>query len=148
MIRLRFLVLSLFLGGLLIFVSCGKKAPPFLPTKEFPIKITNLSGEWTEGVVLLKGDISGSMGPEEATELVKGCRLHYGQYPIKNPPCAGCPIKYSGYHEFGPEVVTKGGLSCKVPVRMRQQIYFFKVQLIGPDNSLGPPSNRVRLEVE
>ena len=148
MIRLRLMVPSLLLGVFLIAVSCGKKAPPFLPAKEFTAKTDNLRGEWVNGVVLLKGDISGPMGSKKAIEMVKGCRVYYGQYPLKNPPCAGCPIEYGGYHEFGPEVVTPRGLSCEVPAKMRQQIYFFKVQLIGPDSALGPPSNRIRLDVE
>jgi hypothetical protein len=139
---------SLLLGVLLIAVSCGKKAPPFLPTKEFSLKITNLRGEWVDGVVLLKGDISGSTGSKKDTSLIKGVRVDYGQYPLKNSPCSGCPIEYGGFNIFGPEVVTEGGLSCKVHAKMRQQIYFFKVHLMGPDNSMGPPSNRIRLDVE
>jgi len=142
------MVPSLFLGVLLIVVSCGKKAPPFLPTKEFSPKITNLKGEWVGGVVLLRGDISGPTGSKKDTDPVKGCRVYYGQYPLKNPPCAGCPIKYDGYHEFGPEVVTGKGLFCKVPARMKEQIYFFKVHLIGPYNAVGPPSDRIQLDVE
>ena len=148
MIKFRLMVPSLFLGVLLMAVSCGKKAPPFLPTKDFTVKITNLRGEWVAGVVLLKGDISGPMGSKKASELVKGCRVHYGQYPLKNPPCAGCPIEYGGFREFGPEAVTEGGLFCKVPARMKQQVYFFKVHLMGPDSTVGPPSNRIRLDVD
>ena len=114
----------------------------------FNVKIDNLRGEWDEGVVLLRGDISGPSGPKKATDLVKGCRVHYGRYPLKNPPCDGCPVEYGGSHEFGREVFTEGSLSCKVPAQMKQQVYFFKVHLLGPDNTVGPPSDRIRLDVE
>ena len=148
MIRFRLMIPYFLLGVLLFVVSCGKKAPPFLPKQEFSLKITNLRGEWVDGVVLLRGDISGPSGSIKATDLIQGCRVHYGQYPLKNPPCGGCPIQYGGFHEFGPEVVTDGGLLCKVPAKMKQQIYFYKVHLVGPDSTVGPPSNRIRLDVE
>ncbi|MGD2127610.1 MAG: hypothetical protein PVG99_16145, partial [Desulfobacteraceae bacterium] len=132
------------LGMFLASPSCGKKGPPFLPQKAFDIGVEDLQGEWTEGYALLKGNVRGH---EEPKRLVKGSRVYYAQYPLDKPPCEGCPIEYQGYRDLGPEVMTETGFSCKVPARMRGQVYFFKVHLVGKDGVLGPPSKTVQVTV-
>jgi hypothetical protein len=82
------------------------------------------------------------MGPAQ------GCRVYYAQYPLDNAPCAGCPIEYHGYQEFGPEVITEQGFFCKVPAEISGQVYFLKVRLIGPEQTEGPSSDTVRVMVE
>ena len=144
------LIAALLLTGLLLFCSaCGKKAGPFLPNKKaFSGKVANLSGEWQEGYVVLKGDIETPGGDKANKERVEACRVYYGQYPLDSPPCETCPIKYQGYHSFGPEVARDGGFFCKVPGKFKGQIYFFKVHLIGKDGSMGPPSDRVKIVID
>ena len=146
--HVRLIMPFLFLGILLASASCGKKAPPFLPKKEFSAKVVNLRGERVNGYIFLKGDVNGLEGPKEAMEQVRGCRVYYAQYPLKDPPCDGCPIEYHGHHTFGPEVITEEGFFCRVPGKIKGQIYFFKVDLIGPDETVGPPSERVKVVVE
>ena len=136
------------LGILLAVPSCGKKGPPFLPQKAFPVKVTELRGERDNGFILLKGNIQGVKGQKKDRDLVKGCQVFYGKYPLENPPCEDCPIEYQGYHEFGKEVIRGEGFFCRVPGKSEGQIYFFKVHLIGPERVVGPPSNRVRVVVE
>ncbi|MFH1488911.1 MAG: hypothetical protein ABII06_08405 [Pseudomonadota bacterium] len=146
----RPLITAVLLTGLLLFCSaCGKKARPFLPDKKvFSAKVAHLSGEWTEGYVVLKGDIETPGGNKGDKDGVEACRVYYGQYPLENPPCETCPIKYQGYHVFGPEVVRDGGFFCKVPGKVKGEIYFFKVHLIGKDGTEGPPSDRVKIAVK
>jgi hypothetical protein len=140
------LVLSLFLMGLLLAApGCGKKGPPFLPEKEFDLRVLDLKADWTDGYFVLKGRFS---DPDKAEESVLGCRVHYGEYPLERPPCETCPVEFHGYHGFGPEVVSDGGFLCRVSGKKRAQVYFFKVQLIGPEGSLGPFSDQIRIAVK
>ena len=140
-----------FLVFLLAWPACGKKGSPFLHREEFSVRVVDLKAEWVKEYVFLKGKISGPgglLGPKQAMDLVKGAKVYYGQYPLENPPCAGCPIKYHGFHGFGPEVLTEKGFLCKVPGKKKGEIYFFKVHLIGPEGAVGPTSERVRVVLE
>jgi len=138
----------LVMGILMGIAACGKKGPPFLPQKEFFVKVEDLEGEPVNGHIVLKGNISGHKGPAKITDAVKGSRVYYRQYPLESPPCDGCPIKYQSYHGFGSEVITEEGFRCKVPDTIKGQIYFLEVRLMGPGKTLGPPSNRVKVVVE
>ncbi|MDY7034958.1 MAG: hypothetical protein SV375_02175 [Thermodesulfobacteriota bacterium] len=145
------MILFVFLGVFLMSMGCGKKDPPFLPKKEFPLEVVDLKADWVNSYIFLKGKIRGPdgfIGPEKAVGLIKGSRVYYAKYPLKDPPCAGCPIEYHGHHGFGPEVIAKEGFFCRVPGKMRGQIYFFKVHLIGQDETVGPPSLKIRVEVK
>lgn len=144
----RILIILLCLGILLTAPTCGKKGPPFLPQKELSVKVADLTGEWVEEYILLKGNINGLKETEKAMDLVKGCRVYYGEYTLDNPPCEGCPIEYHGYHGFGPEVVTEERFLCRVPGKIQKRIYYFKIHLIGSGGVIGPPSNRIRVAVE
>lgn len=137
----RFLAFLCALGILTATLGCGKKGDPFLPQKEVSAKVTDLRVEREKGNIFLKGQIS---APKE----VEGARVYYAQYPLENPPCEGCPIEYQGHHSFGAEVVTEEGLRCRVPVKVQGQVYFFRVNLIGPGERMGPPSETVKVVVE
>jgi hypothetical protein len=123
--------------------SCGKKAAPFLPVKGANPRVTGLQGEWKGDYVLLTGQIQDSSG---AGGSIEGCRVYYAIYPQDQPPCEGCPIEYKGFQIFGKEVMTPTGFACKMPGIERENIYYFEVRVMGPKGSLGPPSNRVRVE--
>jgi hypothetical protein len=138
----------LLLGLLFAVNTCGKKDPPSLPKSVFPLKVLDLSGEAADDGVLLKGRILKEGKPEEAVPHVKGCRVYVARYSLENPPCEGCPLAYREVYGFGPEVMTDQGFMCRVPVRKAGQVYFFEVRLIGPEEVLGPPSNRVRVIAE
>lgn len=137
----RFLVFLCALGILMATLGCGKKGDPFIPQKEASARITDLRGERQRGNILLRGDIS---NPKD----VGGARVYYAQYPLENPPCEGCPIEYQGHHSFGAEVVTEGGFLCRVPIKVQGGVYFLRVNLIGPDGRVGPPSEMVKVVVE
>jgi predicted small lipoprotein YifL len=137
----RFLAFLSALGILMVTLGCGKKGDPFLPQKEVFAKVTDLRGEREKGNILLRGEIS-------AAKEVEGARVYYAQYPLENPPCEGCPIEYLDHQSFGAEVFTEGGFLCKVPIKVRGQVYFFRVNLIGPDGEMGPPSETVKVVVE
>lgn len=136
------------LGMILTLGGCGKKGPPVLPQRAFEIRVIHLRGEWKEGYVDLRGDFSGAVTPRMLKDEVLGCRVYYAQYPIQNPPCADCPIEYQGYHALGPEVATEKGFHCRIPSKDRERVYFFKVHLIGKEETLGPPSDRVQITVK
>lgn len=137
----RFLAFLCALGILMATLACGKKGDPFLPQKEVSAKVTNLRGEREKGNILLRGEIR---GPKD----VQGARVYYAQFPLEAPPCEGCPIEYQGHQSFGAEVVAEEGFLCTVPVKVQGQVYFFRVNLIGPGGRMGPPSERVKVVVE
>jgi hypothetical protein len=141
----RLLTFLAVVGVLLLVPSCGKKAPPFLPQKHFDARVLSLNAENQEGYVLLKGNVPDAQ--RDAGNL-RGCRVYFAQYSPDDSPCEGCPIEYQGYHSFGPEVVKDGKFSCKIGEITPGQIYFFRVNLVGPEEVLGPPSNDVRVEVK
>jgi hypothetical protein len=137
----RFLVFLCASGILIVTLTCGKKGDPFLPKKEFPAKVTHLEGERQKQVIVLRGKIS---GPKE----VEGVRVYYAQYPLEKSPCEGCPIAYQGHQTFGAGVVTEEGFLCRIPVKGQGQVYFFRVNLIGAGEAIGPPSDTVKVVVE
>lgn len=137
----RFLIFLCASGILLVTMTCGKKGDPFLPKKEFPARVTDLEGERQKEVIVLRGKIS---GPKEA----EGAKVYYAQYPLEKSPCEGCPIEYQGYQAFGAEVVTEEGFLCRIQVKGQGQVYFFRVNLIGPSEALGPSSDMVKVVVE
>jgi hypothetical protein len=141
----RLLTFLVVLGVLLLVPSCGKKAPPFLPQKSFDATVSSLNAEGREGYILLKGSVSGAPG---ADANLTGCRVYFAQYSPDDSPCEGCPIEYQGYHPFGPEVAKGGKFFCKIDGVTPGRVYFFRVNLVGPKDVLGPPSDDVRVEVK
>ena len=133
------------LALLVVAAGCGKKGPPFLPEKSFHVQVSDLKAEWDGNTFLLSGRLN---RPEKAGENVSGCRVYFGQYPLEDPPCETCPVEFHGYHGFGPEVIQGDGFFCRVPGKMKGQVYFFKVQLISTEGTLGPASNQVRIAVK
>jgi hypothetical protein len=126
----------------LALISCGKKGDPFLPSTEGDGRITLLKGEWNGEYVDLTGRIHGSMN--EGARI----RAYYAAYPLDQPPCEGCPIEYQGFQSFGRDVLSESGFSCKMTQIQPGNLYFFEVRVIGPGDSPGPSSNRVRVEVD
>ena len=144
----RFLVFFFVLGVFLAIAACGKKGPPFLSKREFSAEVTNLTGEWIKGEILLKGDIRSSSGLRQAGDQIKGSRVYYAQYSLEDPPCAGCPIEFNGYYTFGGEVITEEGFLCRIGGEFQGTICFFKTNLVGAGGEIGPPSNTVEIVVE
>ncbi len=127
-----------------LFPGCGKKGPPTLPRPDFTAGIEGLAGRWEGHYVVLEGGLTGVSAPGDP-DRVQGARVYYGAYDPSAPPCEGCPVRYHGYHEFGPEVLEGGGFRCRVPGKRRENLYFFKVHLLGPEGEIGPPSDRARV---
>ncbi len=132
----------------LAIAACGKKAPPFLPQNTFTIRVNDLTGEWDKGEILLKGPILPSLDSGETTDLVKGARVYYAQYPLEEAPCADCPVPFHEYEVFDQEVILDGDFLCHMPGKGQGKVYFFRVHLIGAEGAMGPPSNTVEVVVE
>lgn len=143
-------VVSLFIFGtvLLALMGCGKKGPPFMPKENMPLKIKQLTGEWKNGVVFLKGRVFAPQENGEITADVLGCRVYAAHYDLENPPCEGCPIEYRFVKELKADVISGDEFYCQVPDIMRTGIYFFKVHLLGRKGTPGPPSNVVKLVID
>ncbi len=137
----RFLAFLCAFAILVATLACGKKGDPFLPQKEVSARITGLRGELEKGNILLRGEIRGSKDAQ-------GARVYYAQFPLEDPPCEECPIQYQGHQSFGAEVIKEEGFFCTLPVKVQRQVYFFRVNLIGPGGRMGPPSETVKVIVE
>lgn len=149
MIRHLSIPLCMVVLSFVAVAACGKKEPPFLPVKEtVSLQVVNVKGEAKDGRIILKGQIQGVARPGQARDHVQGCRIRYAQFPLDDPPCAGCPIKYQGAHILGPEVITEAGFECEVPAKERGQVYFFDVVLLGKTGPLGPRSYRTVVTVK
>jgi hypothetical protein len=141
----RLLLCLVALGILLPVPSCGKKAPPFWPHKDFDAMVSSLNAESQGGYVYLMGDVP---DPQKDAGNLRGCRVYFAQYAPEDSPCDGCPIEYQGYRSFGPEVVKNGKFFCELDKITPGQVYFFRVNLVGPEEVLGPSSRDVRVEAK
>jgi hypothetical protein len=119
-----------------------------LPQITFSAGVNNLTGEWDQGEILLKGSILPSQESGETADSVKGARVYYAQYSLEDAPCAECPVTFHGYHALDQEVIVGGGFLCRMPGNNQGEVYFFKVHLMGAQGAMGPPSNTVRVIVE
>lgn len=133
------------MGSLLITSACGKKGPPYIPKKPVTAKVVDLKAERSGDDIVLEGKISGLGEPGKVKPLT-GLRVYVAQYPLKDPPCAGCPIEYKDHYGLGPEVIKGDAFSYRLKDRPKGRIYFFRMNIIGPEGTLGPPSNQVQLK--
>jgi hypothetical protein len=143
-------VLPLFVFGILFLavVACGKKAPPFLPEKTAPLKVTHLTGEWKDGVVYLKGDVAPRRGEDGNDPDASGCIVYHARYDLMNPPCEGCPIEYGVLEEIKAGVFRGDRFRCQLRQIQTRGVHFFKVRLLGPKGTPGPSSNRVKILID
>ena len=140
--------LSLILACILL-LSCGRKAPPYLPKSRLPFRVILLKAEKEDGSWVLKGEIRGKKGKKgyKLSDII-GCRIYYSRYSLKNPPCESCPIYYGEFKKIEGDVVKNGHFSCELTWIKKKGIYYLRVRLIGVNNSIGPPSNRVKIEIK
>jgi len=138
---------SLVVAGAILFLACGcgKKGDPFIAQKEFNATVEDLRGAWEGEYIVLRGSVEGIPDLSRAADFTSGARVYYGAYDPAEPPCEGCPVRYHGYHEYGVDVLTENGFICRVPGKIKDGLYFFKVHLMSPDGDPGPPSDRIRV---
>lgn len=127
--------------------GCGKKAPPFLPEKEFPFTVMELNVEIESEYIALKGRIASTKDRRINKEEVKGCRIYHAWYAPDACPCESCPISYSVYRDIEGQVVDKGSFFCRISMDAEKGIHFFKVSLIGQNRAIGPTSNQAKLAI-
>lgn len=144
--RVSAILLALLFSAILLafFPACGKKGPPFLPEKRLAARVEGLTGKWVDGTIRLEGSIEG----DDKGLGITGCTVYHAWYPSDKPPCEGCPIKMVVATEGVQTTFAKGRLSCEIPVTETKGIWFFDVRLTGSDGALGPPSERITLQVE
>jgi hypothetical protein len=144
----RLLFLLLFGVFFLALPACGMKGPPFLPKGRALFEVQQLTGEWEDGEVYLKGHVVPPRGSEKNTTDVLSCRIYHARYDLEDPPCEDCPIEYNMFKDIKTEVMTGNNFHCRVPWIKEKGVHFFKVRLLGPKEVLGPPSNEVKLTIE
>ena len=140
-----FLLAALAAVFMVLLPACGKKGPPFLPEKKLVTKVDRLTGKWENGKVRLEGYIEGD---DKRRSDVTGCRVYHAWYPMDNPPCEGCPIEMTGFKEIKEKVVSGDRFNCEVLDVEKKGIHFFEVRLMGRGGAVGPPSDKVKLQIE
>jgi len=142
--------LFLIVLGVILFsqLSCGRKAPPFVPKERVHLRVTQLKGEWKKGDVVLKGRVAVPQGGEKEISQITGCSVYHARFSLGNPPCETCPIKFKAYTEIEGEVINGDRFSCRLQKEKKKGLHFFEVRLIGRRGALGPSSNRVKLTID
>ncbi|MCP4664942.1 MAG: hypothetical protein GY849_01145 [Deltaproteobacteria bacterium] len=142
--------LFLIVLGVILFsqLSCGRKAPPFVPEERVHLRVTQLKGEWKKGDVVLKGRVAVPQGGEKEISQITGCRVYHARYSAGNPPCETCPLTYKAYTEIKGEVIKEGRFLCRLRKEKNKGLHFFEVRLIGKRGEPGPSSNRVKLTID
>ena len=144
-----FLLLSALV--LITIPSCGRKKPPFIPKEEITLRVKALTNIRENGEVILQGrfvDLKGRPVSKKDISDIKGCEVYYAQYPIEDPPCEGCPVRFNNSREIKGNVMFKGNFYVKFSGIKQRGIYFFKVCLIDRNKAVGPPSNKTKLVLE
>lgn len=143
-------VLPLFVFGVifLALLACGIKRPPFLPERSMPFKVKQMTGEWKDGGVYLKGHVAPRNDEDGNAPDALGCTVYHAQYDLENPPCEGCPMEYGILKEIKADVIKGGKFHCQFRRIKTKGIHFFKVRLLGPKGTLGPFSNEVRILID
>ncbi|RLB12497.1 MAG: hypothetical protein DRG39_01790 [Deltaproteobacteria bacterium] len=134
---------------IVLFLGCGKKSPPFLPKSRLPFRVTFLEAEKKGNMLILRGEVVGKEG-KKGFKLsdIRGCRVYYTRYGFKNLPCESCPIYYGEFKDIEGKVVKDKDFYCEIGWMNKKGIYFIRVRLLGPGISIGPPSNRVKIEIK
>ena len=135
--------------GVIVFsqLSCGRKAPPFVPKERVHLRVTQLQGKWKKGDVVLKGRVAVPQGGEKEISQITGCRVYHARFSPGNPPCETCPIKYKTYTEIEGEVIKGDRFSCRLKKEKKNGLHFFEIRLISRRGESGPSSNRVKLTI-
>jgi len=148
-VRRERVLLLLALGTIIIaFLACGKKGPPLLPESDGLLKVKNLTAEWGNGSVILRGQVLASLKNEKDIPEIMGCRVYYAWYASENPPCEGCPIQYKVFREIKAKVHSKGGFYCEVEGVKGKGIHFFKVSMVDANGRVGLPSQGAKLVLD
>ena len=140
-----FLLVAFAAFFMVLFSGCGKKGPPFLPEKKLTVRVDRLTGKWEDGQVRLKGYIKGD---DKKGSDIASCRIYHAWYPADNPPCEGCPIEMTGFNKTMEMEVSGDQFTCDIPGVEKKGIWFFEVRLIGSNGAAGPPSERIKLNIE
>ena len=137
-------VCYLFLAVLLIVhAGCGRKSPPFVPQeRDVTAKVAQLEGVWEEKSLILKGLVQGDAG---ALSQITGCRVYYVWYPVKQPPCEGCPITMTNFRDVTDRIIGDGKFVCRLPAFKQKGICFVTVRIMEKAGRLGPESGRIKL---
>jgi predicted small lipoprotein YifL len=139
------LLLSLLLAVLsALFPACGKKGPPFLPEKKLAARVDGLTGTWVDGRIRLEGTLeSADKGAD-----IAGCKIYHAWYPQDRPPCEGCPIEMMAFTDTVETTISGNRFICDISIPEKKGIWFFEVRLIGSRDAVGPPSERIRVQIE
>ena len=128
--------------SVLCYGACGKKGPPFIPEKSFPLRVEALKGIAENGSVILTGVVPGA----EAGSLdVAGCTIYHSRYSLDAPPCDGCPVNLTKLKTLRGAVLSGDRLRCEIPEIDQAGIHFIRVRLVDVEGIEGPPSEQIKL---
>jgi len=144
-LRRRYIFIAVLGIIALSLLSCGRKAPPFLPERTMALRVDHLDARLEAGAVVLRGNIVPYKEKENAHII--GARLYHIRYSFDDRPCEGCPIKFAGYRDIKGDRISKDAFYLEVPGTRKAGIHYFSVCLLGQNKAVGPISERVTLSI-
>jgi len=130
----------------LFLICCGRKSPLSPPKHRLPLRLILPKVEKKAGVWVIKGEISGKIKEYKPSEI-SGCIVMYSRFSLENPPCESCPIYLGESKQIKEKVIKEGKFFLKVPWFKKKGIYYLRIRLVGRDNSIGPPSELIKIKV-
>jgi hypothetical protein len=135
----------LLLLAFLVQGACGKKGPPFIPEKTFPLKVEALKGSHDNaGKLILEGMVRRG---KASSEEISGCTVYHVVYPLDDPPCEGCPVKLAKLKTIRNSVVSGDSFRCELQGMKTPGIHFIRIRLLGKNGVEGPPSERIKVVI-
>ena len=130
---------------IILAISCGRKTTLYVPRHKLPFRVIYPEAEKRNGIWIIEGDIAGEKKGYRLSDII-GCRIYYSRYSFENPPCEGCPIYLGRSKEIKKRVIKDGRFFLRLPWIKKSGIYFFRIRLLGKGNSIGPPSELIKIE--
>ncbi len=139
----RFLLIML----AFFLICCGRKSPLSPPAHRLPLRVILPKAEKREGVWIIEGEIVGKIKEYKISDVI-GCIVQYSRFSLKNPPCESCPIYLGEEKRIKADVIKGEKFFLKMPWLKKEGIYYMRIRLIGKDNSVGPPSQLIKILIK
>ena len=134
------------LAGVVIF-GCGKKGDPFLPKKQDLQVLRSVKAQYVSGIVIFKGNLVASRARKAIQAGRIRLKLDYTHYSNGKVPCEGCPIELKEHDMIQGSVSQDGKFTAHWVPPENQGLYVLRLQVMGEDSCIGPPSRILSIDI-
>ncbi len=138
----RFLVIML----AFFLICCGRKSPLSPPKHRLPLRVILPKVKKEKGIWVIEGEIAGKIKEYKISDII-GCIVHYSRFSLKNPPCESCPIYLGEEKQIKGNVIKGKRFFLRLTWLKKEGIYYLRIRLVGKNNSIGPPSELIKIKV-